>query len=403
MEQVQTTLYICGYCTSVNQAFGIFNTIVMMGVFQALIMSILLWRQPVQHSSKTLLSVVLVVLALLAIKILVHTMGWWNIPPVKYLPLAIDTLLQPLLYFYTLSLTKQGFTLTRRDWPHFILPGLFLLHGLVVYVCTIGLEGIVEKDGMAMRLGYNIVKRIEDVVAILSAIVYWSICFREVTRYRRWLFAGESATRYPELFWMRNLLTGFAVLVVLLAISSLGANLLHWPGGFRYLVVFYLYLTFLIYFLSFRGYAMTLPGIGVTPDLATSHPVVQDVEVSSTDMGPAPSPLIREALLKVMQDDKPYLEPELNLNRLAAIAGVPAAQVSAVINHYFGQNFRNWINGYRVEEVKRRLANPAYTHLNMTGIAFDCGFNSEASFYRIFRQFTGQSPKAYLQSLNKRG
>ncbi len=113
--------------------------------------------------------------------------------------------------------------------------------------------------------------------------------------------------------------------------------------------------------------------------------------------------MVRDALVKLMLDKRPYLEPELNLASLAAMSGFPAAQVSAAINHYFGQNFRNWVNSYRVEEVKKRLADPANAHLNMTGIAFDCGFNSEASFYRIFRQFTGQSPKPYLQSLHNKG
>jgi AraC-like DNA-binding protein len=60
------------------------------------------------------------------------------------------------------------------------------------------------------------------------------------------------------------------------------------------------------------------------------------------------------------------------------------------------------VNSYRVEEVKKRLGNLKYEHLSLTGIAFDCGFNSEASFYRIFRQQTGYSPKSYLQLIHRK-
>lgn len=221
-------------------------------------------------------------------------------------------------------------------------------------------------------------------------MVYWYWCFNLVRSYRKWLFSNESATQYQELTWLRNLLIGSIVLVILLGLSSLAANIFHWPHAFNYLAVFYIYLTFAIYFLSFQGYAMAFSG---------SWPARHQPRPLSI---PKFSPNIHDALLKFMKEEKLYLDPELNLGRLARLLDLPPAQVSAAINSGFGQNFRNWVNGYRVEEVKNRLSSQAFSHLSMAGIAFDCGFNSEASFYRIFRQFTGQSPKSYVESLKTR-
>jgi AraC-like DNA-binding protein len=76
--------------------------------------------------------------------------------------------------------------------------------------------------------------------------------------------------------------------------------------------------------------------------------------------------------------------------------GYPATAVSAIINQSFQMNFRNLVNKYRVEEVKIRLKSPP-SHLSILGIALNCGFNSEASFYRIFRQQVGLSPNDYIR------
>jgi AraC-like DNA-binding protein len=56
------------------------------------------------------------------------------------------------------------------------------------------------------------------------------------------------------------------------------------------------------------------------------------------------------------------------------------------------------VNEYRVEAVKRRMLDPAQPPLTLVGLAFECGFNSQATFQRAFRSATGQSPGEYLAS-----
>ena len=54
------------------------------------------------------------------------------------------------------------------------------------------------------------------------------------------------------------------------------------------------------------------------------------------------------------------------------------------------------INEARVEDVKQRLRQEGISHLSLLGVAKECGFNSEASFYRIFKTKTGLTPKQFL-------
>jgi AraC-like DNA-binding protein len=114
------------------------------------------------------------------------------------------------------------------------------------------------------------------------------------------------------------------------------------------------------------------------------------------------SPNLKEHIHKALAEDKIYLDPDLSLASFAKQIGTSPAMLSAAINMLYEKNFRNLINEYRVEEVKQKLTEPAYAHLSILGIALDSGFNSEASFYRIFKSSTSLSPKEYIEKHSTR-
>jgi len=80
---------------------------------------------------------------------------------------------------------------------------------------------------------------------------------------------------------------------------------------------------------------------------------------------------------------------------------IPTHQLSRVINEHFGRNFFDFINGYRVAEVKRKILDPAYAHFSLLGIAFESGFNSKSAFNRVFKKITGQTPSQFKESGTK--
>lgn len=100
-----------------------------------------------------------------------------------------------------------------------------------------------------------------------------------------------------------------------------------------------------------------------------------------------------------MSSARLYLQPDLKITDLAEALQVPTHHLSSALNQAGGQHFFDFVNDYRVREVQDQLRAGAYKQVTMAALAADAGFNSETSFYRIFKKHTGMTPKQFVQSL----
>ena len=100
-------------------------------------------------------------------------------------------------------------------------------------------------------------------------------------------------------------------------------------------------------------------------------------------------------LLTIMETEKPYLDANLSLRELARRVGCSKENLSQVINAQTALNFKNFINKYRVEAAKLKLADPRENQFVLMKIALDVGFNSKSVFNAAFRKFAGKSPSQY--------
>jgi len=105
-----------------------------------------------------------------------------------------------------------------------------------------------------------------------------------------------------------------------------------------------------------------------------------------------------EALTTLMQDKKPYQESDLTLFTLAKQLKIHPNHLSQRINQYNNQNFFDYINEHRVNDVKEALLCAKYDNHSFLGIAHEFGFNSKASFNRAFKKFTGVTPSEFKKT-----
>ena len=104
-----------------------------------------------------------------------------------------------------------------------------------------------------------------------------------------------------------------------------------------------------------------------------------------------------EEMLRIIEDQKLFLNPELNQKLLITLLGTNRKYLYQAISQNAEDNFKQIINRYRVNEAKRLIED----RTNMGGessledIHILAGFNSVTSYYRAFKYFTGLTPRDY--------
>lgn len=98
----------------------------------------------------------------------------------------------------------------------------------------------------------------------------------------------------------------------------------------------------------------------------------------------------------LLEQEKIFVVPDLTLQELSQRMRIRSAELSGFFKSSLGRNFNEVINEHRVEEVKRLMHDPKTDpKATLMELAYQAGFNSKATFNRIFKEMTGMTPKAF--------
>ena len=123
--------------------------------------------------------------------------------------------------------------------------------------------------------------------------------------------------------------------------------------------------------------------------------------VSRLGLSPRQLSFMADDLQQYFERQQPYLDPELDLQRVAKECGYSRNQISYLLNQVLGQSFYRYVNHARLQHLLKSL-DDAVPPVRIDELAFAAGFNSLSAFYSCFRQHTGVSPKAYVKQISLR-
>lgn len=118
------------------------------------------------------------------------------------------------------------------------------------------------------------------------------------------------------------------------------------------------------------------------------------------------TPLLRTAevdplvpqLQALMVADMPHRDERLTIAGLAARLGVQEYRLRRAINLTMGhRNFAQFLNSYRLAEVRAALSDPEQREVPILTMALDAGFGSLGPFNRAFREAEGMTPSEFRQ------
>lgn len=104
---------------------------------------------------------------------------------------------------------------------------------------------------------------------------------------------------------------------------------------------------------------------------------------------------------EIVREKKLFLDEDFNLDKLAAATAIQRQYISEALNQYAQKSFYQFINGYRIAAVIAKMEQLKHQAIpiNLTVLAFDCGFKSKAPFNQYFKKHTGFTPSEYMQQL----
>jgi AraC-like DNA-binding protein len=360
------------------------------GFIQAWIYAILLWNRARQNNrlSDFLLGLVLVGMAF---NIWEYMLGFSGIEilwrQLNFFPRSFGFAFAPLCYFYFKSQIDKDFRFSKHDIWNF-LP--FIIHTVYHVGVFSGGQDFVKMVEKNFHSPFYI-PQIETFTEIALNFFFIYKCLNLYNQYRKWTKTQFSDTESVSFKWFRNflivLIIMFAVYLlkmIIIAIYKLDFEQDWWDN---------LVGAALIYYVSITGYAQAQPNTGLVFKEEEHKP--ENVQKEKFEEGELS--IWKTKILKLMQDEKLYLQPELNLSDIANRLKTNISVLSGVVNNAFGKNFNDFVNEYRVKEFQERIQLPENKNITLLGIAFDCGFNSKATFNRSFKKFTGKSPKEFLE------
>ena len=100
-------------------------------------------------------------------------------------------------------------------------------------------------------------------------------------------------------------------------------------------------------------------------------------------------------LTEHMRSNKPFLQANLNIDKLASATGLSAQDISQTLNHHLGQHFYDFINAYRIEAACQQLAAREHQDKTVLDILLSSGFNSKSSFNTAFKKHMKMTPSEY--------
>jgi AraC-like DNA-binding protein len=306
----------------------------------------------------------------------------------------------PALYLYVRTLTDERFRFDASQLKH-----LLVLVPTACFSTFLSLRADMNNSSALVLQSHG--------TTVLWSL-YHSVIFggyglfalRRLSRHLQRMEQALSSLESVSLRWLKGLL----VAVVAADVLNIGYDLLRFAQvlGPQPKVAFNLFTTLaMIYWLSVGG--LRQKAIFTEPVRTALAAIDKDVVADAQLPAPAPQRLAKSGLDPAaiatlwsqlqarLARDRLYLDPLLDLPRLARHVSLRPQELSLVINTCSGGTFYDLINGYRVEAARQLLHDDASRRRKMLDIALSVGFSSQSTFYQQFRKATGTTPTAYRE------
>ena len=380
--------------------FNIWAIIILFGAAQGLFLAFYLFAKPQNRDANKWLALLLTVISLHLIEYAADIAGVTLQYPI-FIAVTYPLLfcMGPFYYIYCRYLLDKNYSTSFKSALHF-LPSLIVLlmmlpfysmanEAKISFITGLSNNGIMKiPTGQLVFMGTHV---IQTVAYIFAAYKFIGKKEEELKQFSSDVFVLK------KLEWLNAFSLYFSIYLLLYFILVV---LLTFINSFQIQLDYILLLI-----TSFSIYAIGYSAIS-NPEIFKAIPEFELQSFESGKKTPVSEsrnsnqfPELKEKLLQYMDSNKPYLKSDLKISELADSLAVPYYQLSQLINDEFLVNFYDFINKYRVEEAKKLLIEDRNNY-KILAVAYEVGFNSKATFNRVFKKFTELTPSEFKEKFS---
>jgi AraC-like DNA-binding protein len=374
------------------------NALFTIGIFLCFAIQFLLLTKKKSAPTDKLLGIWMFVLGLHLFSYYLHWLGYWDIyPHLSGIHHPFPLLHGPFLYLYVLFSLRANEPYNWLNYLHFTPAVLFYIYMIPFLFFYTAEEKLMLNHGVIDDYSGFITFSI--FAFIISAVGYASASYRLLYRYESLTKQNFAYTESIDLSWLKFFIwgMGFTILIVTaIIILEEGIGVVF---GFNTDPIYFM---LLITFILYLGYSGIRHKNIFSDESGNNHRIIDPKstgEYSRSGLSAEDAVQYHKDLLELMNHSKPYLDPKLKLSDLAEKLELSVNHLSQVINQHEEKNFFDFVNSYRIEEFKKRAADPAFANYSILAIALDAGFNSKSSFNQVFKKNTGQTPSEYVKRI----
>lgn len=386
--------------------FNFYSTSLLILSVQGLLFSLLLLVRYFQqrNSADFLLAAILLITCYHQTSYTIGFMSWYDTyqnTKINYYLINLSLLLAPLIFFYIKSTTSPGFTLREIRFWHFVPILLYsaLELGILIYDSQQPGFQEVQNGYLVVNFEWKYLNPILFIIRTFQMLLYLAFSFQLLFHFREKIKHYFANTYRLELSWLQNFLIAYSFLYLFNVMQTIINEMivdLSWTQEWWY----YLLSGIAIVYVGMKGYFTQVTELQ-NADF-TSFRVSEGFEAPQKPENKISADLAakKEKIQDYFLAEKPYLDSNLTLVSLAEQLNMSREDLSFILNQGFETRFNDFINSYRIEEVKRLIREGQHKTLSILGLAYEAGFNSKATFNRAFRKAEGKAPSEYLAHLS---
>lgn len=358
------------------------SVILSLGALQGIIYGIILWRgSSINTTANRLLATILFFFSYrLFVEVLkLYGLGYYDW--LYHILLEYNWIYGALIFLFVKALVTPNYNFQfKEEWQHFIPVGIEFIWSNFIKTQNFFWDGTRESLSWLGYWGYVVWMHYPTQFVVTTAlIIFYTVKANQL------ISKVTNETNYivpNSLKWIDRVVTVmkyFAISVLVIVMADF--MFLDYAFTKIYEYPIFIGMAGITYWLGLAGFSEK------NTVVIKSNAVFNDKDRDQINE-------IAAQLSDKMETEQLYKNPNLSLNCLADSLGIKSYMLSKCLNHHFNTKFNDYINGYRIEELKSLLSDPKNKDYTLLSLAFEAGFNSKASFNRAVKKLTGESPKA---------